>query len=281
MAEKKRVIIVGFDGMDKRKIEEFGCKELQQEHFGKIDLKDLELKTPLLWSKFITGKEDTGIDFMQAQSKENAQKWDRRIARFLEKFGRKGFYLRRFIGAQIFGSTDITPDRRFMKVKSFFEQVEDSKAIQIPGYSEYTALKKTRIGLALGEDAAYSKETIRRDIEMEYRTRVREFFRALDKDYRLVMVHLHKPDFYGHMFPTDSIEDSMEIAEMYKEMDNLAGKVRDIAGENDLVVFLSDHGMEEGAHSPYAFYSTNKDLGLKSPEIVDFHPKILEFLGEK
>jgi predicted AlkP superfamily pyrophosphatase or phosphodiesterase len=282
MPDNKRVIIVGFDSLDYRNIQRFGLEHVQQEQFGRIDLKGKELKTPIIWSEFVSGTYDNGIDFMQAFDGPTAQQYDRYIDRFLSYFGRKGFHLRRFIHATLFDARDITPDKRFLTTDTLFEKVDDSVAIQVPGYSEYTALKKTRCSMALGANPAYSKHTIERDIDMEYRQRKQELFQALEDDHSLIMAHFHYPDFMGHLYPEASLYDDIRFAEMHKKMDNLAEKVLKRAGEDDLVIFLSDHGMRNGGHTDYAFYSANQDLGFEdTPEIIDFYPRILDYLEEE
>lgn len=133
MAKFDKMLVVGFDGLDYEKIQEFECENLMQESFGKMDTEGLKLKTPSLWASMITGvkPEEHGIDRMLTFRGEKVRKWDRRLLKVLKKFGYSGLHLRKFLWYYIFESSILVPDKDFMKVDSIFEKVADSVALDV------------------------------------------------------------------------------------------------------------------------------------------------------
>lgn len=91
----------------------------------------------------------------------------------------------------------------------------------------------------------------------------------------LVMLHLHQPDYSHHHLDEIDKED-------YQRLDEFAGKVLDRFGEDRTILFMSDHGFpDDDAHNKNAFYSCNRAIfGDKTPQITDFHDKIIELVEE-
>lgn len=258
MSDFERMIVAGFDGLDYRKIKKYGCKNLQQKSFGKLDLEDLRLKTPQLWASMITGErpEVHGIDTMLQFRGEKVRKVDRFVLGFLKKLGVTAMYLRRALYYYLFDSSQFVPDKEFMEVDSIFEEVADSVALDIPGYSEYPYLAgKSWVGKSMRKRPPVSKKRIVRDMEAEHMYRKQQFFDHIGK-HKLVMQHFHYPDWHQHLY----FKGGGKEEEMYHRMDELAGEILEKAGEDTLVVLCSDHGVEDGGHRDQAFYSVNTDL---------------------
>jgi predicted AlkP superfamily pyrophosphatase or phosphodiesterase len=253
----QRMIIVGFDGLDYQKIQKYDCDNLMQECFGKLDLEGLELKTPTLWASMITGvKPDVhGIDRMNTFKGEKVRKWDKYVLKFFKLFGLNALHLRKYLWYQIFDSGLLVPDKRFMKVDSIFEEIADSKALEIPGYTEYPYIVGSiGVGKTWRKRSPVSKERVLRDIKAEHLYRKKDLFENIG-EHTVLMQHFHYPDWYQHLFTTGERDE-----EMYREMDELAGEILDKVDEDTLVLFCSDHGLENGGHRDEAFYSANAEI---------------------
>jgi len=258
MTEFDKILVVGFDGLDYKKIQKFECESLQQRSFGKLDTEGLKLKTPSLWASMITGEhpEVHGIDRMLTFRGEEVRKWDNRLLKVLKKFGYSGLHLRKFLWYYIFESSILVPDKDFMKVDSMFEQVADSVALDIPGYSEYPYIAgKSYVTKVTRKYPPISKQRVVRDMEAEHVYRKQQLFEHIG-NHNLVMQHFHYPDWHQHLFFNNEKKDR----ELYEKMDELAGKVLEEVDEDTLVVFCSDHGLEGGGHRNEAFYSVNTEL---------------------
>lgn len=254
------MVVAGFDGLDYKKIQEYGCENLQQESFGKLDLEDIDLATPELWASMITGErpEVHGIDTMLEFRGEKVRKVDRYVLGFLKKvFGVTAMHLRRAIYYYLWESSQFVPDKEFMEVDSIFEKVADSKALDIPGYSEYPYIAgKSWVGKTMRKRAPVSKERVVRDMEAEHEYRKNQFFDHIG-EHKLVMQHFHYPDWFQHLY----FKGGEKEEEMYHRMDELAGEILEKTDDDTLVVFVSDHGLENGGHRDQAFYSVNADIG--------------------
>ena len=102
----------------------------------------------------------------------------------------------------------------------------------------------------------------------------------------LLMAHFQFPDLVQHVYGDRDLGnyDENKLREMYEEMDDLAGEIRDVAEEKgyDVIIFMSDHGLPEGeVHNTNAFYSSNIELFDNSePKITDFRVRIEKLLKE-
>lgn len=61
-----------------------------------------------------------------------------------------------------------------------------------------------------------------------------------------------------------------KIAEFYILFDEFVGKVRKQLDDDTLLLIVSDHGQQNGIHTSYGFYSSNLQLGLINPQLIDF-----------
>lgn len=268
-----KLLIVGFDGLDYRKIQKYECDNfIEMESFGKLNLESLALKTPTLWASMITGEKPDvhGIDRMNTFKGEKVRKWDKYVLKFFELFDLNALHLRKYLWYQIFDSGLLVPDQRFMKVDSIFERIADSKALEIPGYTEYPYIAGSiGVGKTWRKRSPVSKERVLRDIKAEHLYRKKDLFENIG-EHTVLMQHFHYPDWFQHLFTTGARDQ-----ELYKEMNELAGEILEKAGEDTLVLFCSDHGLEDGGHRDEAFYSANAEL--KDPvKITNLIEKCLE-----
>lgn len=251
------LLVVGFDGLDYEKIKKYECSNLIQQSFGRIDTEGIELETPKLWASMITGKKPDkhGIDMMLSFKGEKARNFDRKISRFFGLFDMSALHLRKTLGYYIFDDSMVPQDKRFLEVNSVFEEVADSKAFDIPGYSEYPYIAgKMNVGPLTRKHPPASQERVKRDIDAEHLYRKKQLMNNIG-NFTFLMQHLHYSDWHQHMFLSEEKD-----RKLYQEMDKLAEEILDNVDEDTLVLFCSDHGLEGGGHRDQAFYSLNAEL---------------------
>ncbi len=233
------IVVLAIDALEHTLVEEFNCKNLMQKFYGKTDISEFsEPRTMVLWSSFMNGKN------MEEE---------------VMALGDEGMWNTRF---------DIKD--------TFFDQFENPKIIDLPGFS-YTKEQhdKERILLKQFFDAKSDDE--KKDIRKEYNTHAfdhhrrikQEFSDALNGDHDFVLGYFSVADVIGHL----NFGNRPMMKMIYKDMDEIAETIK-----NNYIV-LSDHGMEKigmfGDHSNYGFWSTSfKDLG--NPRITDFAEIIKE-----
>lgn len=271
------LLIIGLDGLDYQKIQEYECENLKQQSFGKLDLEGIELKTPKLWASLVTGKKpkEHGIETMLTFKGEKVRKIDSYIKRFFQLFGRNALHLRKYLHYQIFDSGVMAPDKRHMNVDSVFEKVANSKALEVPGYTEYPYVTG-RIGVVklFRKRSPLTRERVLRDIEAEFEYRKKCLFEAMG-EHTLLMQHFHYPDWYQHAFVDGSKDESL-----FREMNDFAAEIQKKVDDDTLLLFCSDHGLDEGMHRDQAFYSTNADIG-DNVTITNLIEKCLEHVKHK
>jgi predicted AlkP superfamily pyrophosphatase or phosphodiesterase len=265
-----RIIVIAFDGLDYGKIQEYKCENVMQKEFGRIDLENMPLTTGPLWSSFITGA------FPEEHGVKKTMNWTNQMVQRFENFVHGNSFFDSWKGVRwtIFRNLDslnaevVGAYKDNLGVDStIFEDFEPSISLNVPGYDINTALSSIIISRALGENSPLPKDVMERDIDAEHLKRKEETFQVLEsEDFALLMSHFHKSDFMQHLY---GFSDKKE-KELYEEFDELAKEILDYTNEEDLVIFCSDHGLEDGGHRDQAFYSVNHRLGLDRPHITDF-----------
>ena len=80
------------------------------------------------------------------------------------------------------------------------------------------------------------------------------------------MQYFYVLDGIQHVF----FKNKMKMMNYYMLFNEFVGKVKENISDDTMVLVISDHGQENGLHTPYGFYSSNIKLGLKNPKISDF-----------
>jgi hypothetical protein len=277
-----RVLIVALDGLDKELIEKYQLGSLQsQEVFGGLNnFSGITTQvTPELWASFITGStyRDHGVIGLKRQVSDTIYRIEK-LKRF--SWWRKFQGLRQKLYSRIpfLASEKRKYDRRDLNTETIFEDIPNSKAIDVRSYNigyNYGLMKPLEFDVDLAVE----------ELERFTEWKKQELFDSMEADYDMVMAHFHKADHIHHWFWEVGKMDKVE--ETYREMDEMAAEIQQKAEEEgfDTVLFMSDHGLpdvENGGHNENAFYSCNRELfGDKTPHITDFHDKILELCDRK
>lgn len=265
-----RLIVIAFDGLDYQKIQKYNCENVIQEEFGRISLEGISLTTGPLWSSFITGEfpEEHGVQKTMNWTDQRVQKFENFMEKIPFSDTWKGIRWTIFRNLDSLNTEVVGAYRENLEVEStIFDDFEPSVSLNVPGQDINTALSTIIISRALGKDAPLPKDVMERDIDAEHLKRKEETFEALgDGNFAFLMSHFHKSDFMQHLYGFSEEKEK----EIYEEFDDLAKKIMEYTDEDDLVIFCSDHGLEDGGHRDQAFYSANHELGLDNPHITDF-----------
>ncbi|MBN2335108.1 alkaline phosphatase family protein [Candidatus Bathyarchaeota archaeon] len=275
-----RVLILAYDGLDHDLVETLNLGNIMQTEHGKVDVPIVggidDPSTPIVWTSFITGEppEVHGVDMPQVWNNEldglrSYVRRHRRLYGLLKRF-RVGYRVRDTLGAEA-----SFPSRKNIKVDTFFEAVKPSIALGVPVYNKNLhEIYPVGDVLKARQDPEYTavfEERVRRI----FREEVETLFDALNADWRLLMIHFHITDLFGHAF-----WGTEKLNTLYEEMDLLTKRVKTKLHGDDLVLIISDHGMGKLGHTKKGFYSFNKPIGLKDPDIKDFYGIVTGLLAD-
>jgi hypothetical protein len=114
------------------------------------------------------------------------------------------------------------------------------------------------------KDDKLSTETFRREAYTEAASKFGWLKAAMDYDIEVAAVHIHLLDVLGHLYPNDR----ERYREVYDAVDAMVAEIRNLLGEDDELLILSDHGIETawvedddtpGRHSWRAMASSTVD----------------------
>ena len=283
------VLVVAFDGLDYDLIQEFDCETiLSMEEFGKIDNHSQmsAIKTSELYASFITGKnyQEHGLEGL-VRERPRKELCDLLIPKFFRRNIRGFDWLQSILQEALRVEEREFYDKRDLECETIFEQVENSKALFVPGYNPSLFWKKNSIGFSFSSIDYEDRPLEYYWDEWEFPRREKKFFRPVNKWYDFCMMHFHRPDMYQHIYenPGDNKLDRKKLKEVYQDFDDMTERVVEYFGEDyDIIIFMSDHGLPtETEHNENAFYSCNKEIfGNKEPSIMDFHDEILDLINE-
>lgn len=275
-----RVCILGYDGLEYTIVEQLKLRNIMQKEYGRVRVPIAggidDPSTPIVWTSFITGEPPSvhGVDM--------AEFWDSSLDGF-RSFLRRHRKLHNLakklkLGYRVRGTVGLEPkfpSRKNIKCDTLFDIIKPSIPLGVPVYN-----KDLHGAYPVGEVfKAIQDHDFRRDYEAKirqiFKMEVEELFGALEEEWKLLMIHLHITDLLGHIF-----WGTERLAVLYEEMDLLTQRVRERLQDDDLLLIISDHGMGRLGHTKYGFYSLNRRLGLRNPEITDFF-RIIKTLTEE
>ncbi|WP_414837774.1 alkaline phosphatase family protein [Candidatus Nanosalina sp. VS9-1] len=285
----ENVLVVAFDGLDKELIEEFELENIRQEEFGSIDNQTgmKNIYTSELFASFITGTnwEEHGIEGLNKWKDSRGEILDTLVPKNLLET-KRGLHRVRETLKSALDAEETKWEKEDLKVDTLFEKIDNSRPIFVPGYnpSTFWTIEADLRPLGFGKTPA---ETMEHYDTREFSHRKEKLFSELENEFiparDFLMMHFHRSDTFHHLYgDKDANYDEEKLREMYNEMDELAGEIKEKALEKgyDYIIFMSDHGLPAKiGHNENAFYSSNKELFLdQTPKIMDFHDKVLELV---
>jgi len=271
-----RVFILAIDGLEHDLVVLWGLKNLMQKVYGKFAVsrsyyhKDENVPyTPIIWASFITSlpPEEHGVHSIFT------------YGRFLNVI-RKMPIIKQIKGKRkILWRMGLKPrlvDKRDLAKETLFDRVTPSVAIDVPVYNEPTDVN-VRLGQTLMSKGL--REYVR-GVWKVYDERKRRVFENLDGDWKLFMSYFKIADLLGHVYIAKRLK---SLQEVYLTLDELANEIKGKIPDDTIFLVVSDHGMEPqpdgtGNHSSHAFYSVNIETNWRPSDIIDFYPKIMEWV---
>ncbi len=269
-----RVLILGIDALEYDLVEELNLRNLKQVEYGKVIEPPTKLLTPILWTSFITGTLEHGVEAFTVKNPLIKASKDflgmLRIDPYIKPIW---LFYRALTKA---GMSSRRVDKRDWQAKTIFDYAKNPVAISIPAYNEWESIHRLRLEYPLARFVGKRHEKKAQEcIEANWRIFHRKMnytSEMLERDdWDLLMVHFLILDNIGHLYwyrPG-------KLRDAYRFMNNAVGELLSKV-KDQLVLIVSDHGMKKGLHTNYAFYSSNVPLGLKNPKLIDFHDLIIE-----
>lgn len=261
-----KVCIIALDCLEYDLVEKWDLKNLKQREYGKVEVPIDEgvgePRSPSIWASFLTGLK-----------KEKDFKYRSKFIKFLNKIKDKGDYsfpspaIIRFF-SKFFSLVKVLPE---LEDKTFLDEIE-SKKVNVP-YYDFSKEKSGETWLKFIKGELTSKE-FKNELEKEFGNVKDEIIDSIKStSNQLLMGYTSFLDSIQHHFYMDM--DYLE--EKYRETDRFVGKIKDLIGDEVLIIIVSDHGADfEGGHSNHGFYSSNQALDLNEPEITDFYELVME-----
>lgn len=270
-----KVFILALDGLEYDLVKRWKMENLMQKKYGKMVLSteyyhaDEHVPyTPIIWASFITG----------VPAKEHDIRSIFIYGKILDSF--RNLPLIKWIKGKrkIFWRVGLKPrvvDRRDLKAKTFFDEIEPSIALDVPAYNE-----PTEVNLRLGKIIMTRglKEYVKEAWEV-YKDRKKRVFEYINENWKIFMAYFKIADLLGHIYIAKSPKDLQKV---YETLERLASDINEKISEETVFLIISDHGMKPepdgtGNHSVYAFYSLNFKTRWEPKDITDFYLKILEW----
>jgi len=284
------IVVLGFDGLGIRWVEEYKLNAIKQEKYTTTDLGDYRGEhpyTPVVWSSMISGEIDREMEEVFLEH-ARGNKYVRPLMDFAKKVLPLG--VRRRLGYLWNGvrGRDAGPPMartcNWLKKRdkeTIFERVGDSKVIRtIPGYNgvprHERRMKIVRRALSGDESKIPSYD---KDIIEEYKERKELLLKLLDSESRpeLVFFYTNYIDALGHLH----FADSSRRMKWHFDVNGLMAKAKEKLTGDDILYVISDHGMVEedgyGSHSHHGFFSSsNGDLIDKPTDLYHLLKERLE-----
>lgn len=274
------VCVLGYDALDPRLVEKFGMENLKQAEYGKTDISEFDkVATPIIWGSGITGQ-NIESDFTKERGSQTMRNVLKKPYRTLKRLSPKSaIALRKFLKnigvlTKIRGDIFKVNVKRGLGLDTVFDR-NGSVGINIPGYNWENMPKHSMDDFF--EDRV-DEEEYDKGVWSCYEDTKEKLLSNLDKNF--VMAWFSPADRIGHIWRGD--EDKMR--ETYKELNDLAGKVKE--GFDGLVLIFSDHGMDLmgdfGDHTDidFGYWSSSRKLGLRNPRFVNFKFIIEDLLDD-
>lgn len=274
------LLVIGLDGVGFEAVRDNDFSYLRQKIFGSVVSDGIDLKTPPIWSSFLTGEKDTGIyDFPEENNEKvgAAQNHEQSLYERLEnndpnKISDGGIGYR----------------RDELKVDPWIEKY-DYETINFPIYdytNDFNGIDDWQLywGSKCLDKEITPKEFINK-LLIETGDILSKTREEANKDKDIVLSYLHDTDYICHIiYMHHGFKDP--VLYFWRMVGNQIRRVVDSLDEEPTILFLSDHGSSIGrvqrrtaaGHSPKGFYSFNKNLDVpESIHITEFRD-ILENL---
>lgn len=275
----EKICILGYDGLDIGRVNEFDLQNLKQREYGTTDISEFELKsTPILWSSFFTGMNTQDVFFETGPKQRRLWKrakgiYEKSVSRLPDTLSQRiTLTLKRRVRGIRTKSLDKENPGEFGD--TIFKHFDDPYVSDVPAFNHSPVDRPELDEVVKGK---VDTEEFVNSVMQGFRDRKKALLGALDS-HDFLMPYFDCADLIGHV----AFGDKSLMKRVYTELDTLTREVQEQF--DGWVLVVSDHGMESlgrfGDHSNvmYGFYSSNRALGLNQPKISEFYNLII---GEK
>jgi predicted AlkP superfamily pyrophosphatase or phosphodiesterase len=290
------LVVLGIDALDPKIINSEEYKNLKLDSHSAINTINSsagEPSTHELWPTIITGlrPEEHGLLLNDGVS------WDSNFLRYSSSIADYVIpsKIQRWVGNWILNNTKQDAFRTSVEyyeknnISTLFDSFQ-SKPIGIPNYvtdksteDRENQLRSSLAGL-FERDADTTGGHKSSDPEAFYELcmemsmiRIARVRRALrSSNYELVFGYTSGLDLIGHV----SYDDPKLQRQAYKELDEFVFEVLGDLDDNDELVIISDHGLQDGKHTDMAFISsTTKSITKNVNSVTDFYDAVIKELS--
>ena len=285
----KRVCILALDGLEYDLVEEFDLENIKQVEYGKTDVSMFKVvTTPVLWASFITGlpEEKHGLDIGAIPHWEKPYIETLRrlsIKMKLDRIKGKGRILEKLGFAHRAFYEMAVKDFRSRNLKTLFSVIPNSEALSVPPYQKWID-QETQLLLREAFDKKEKASVFEEHMWNIFEQKREKCIKIIQEgDWNLFMTHFMATDLLGHLFAGNPTK----MFGVYIKAEQLVEDVKNLIGDETLLLIVSDHGMKTfgkgiyGEHSDHGFYSSNIPLNLKNPKITDFFHLIVKTLTQQ
>ncbi|EMR75324.1 hypothetical protein MBGDF03_01013 [Thermoplasmatales archaeon SCGC AB-540-F20] len=281
---KMRVLILGIDALEYDLVEEWDLKNLKQKEYGKICVPIpegfIEPATMIVWLCFITGQPPERMGYSQPvlyrwpfnflfdlYFKTLCKSGDIHPEDIMKKRGKKREVLDRISDICKKMNISYDPKKKNIKAETFFDNDQiKSTHFHIPAYDD--AFPKYRNKIVDVLTKKISEKEFSQECKQVYKYRCEELDEYLqtNNDWNLIMMYWFCLDGVQHAL----FRKKLKIMDYYLMFNEYVGRLSKELSKDTLILIVSDHGQKKGIHTNHGFYSSNKKLGLKNPDITDF-----------
>lgn len=272
-----RVFVLGLDGLEYDLVVKWQLRHLMQKTYGKFEIGEKYFiwkdgiggpYSPLVWASFITGEPPSVHGISGFWTYRNRLLDFTRKLPFIAKFQGKRRYLSKL------GIKPTMEKRQDLKVKTIFDAVQPSIAIDVVGYNPMETLRRKQFKAKnIDEFMHIAFNNFKRKKEI--------LFSKLNSNWKLFMFYVSLTDHAGHCWTFN------RLRKVYQAMDALVTEIKNSI-DNCIFLIVSDHGMTEHrgreeygtrlhVHSKYAFYSLNIKTKWQPNIITDFYDTITKW----
>ncbi len=277
---KRRIIILGIDGLEYNLVEEWNLRYLKQKAHSKTDLSDFDvIVTPPIWATILTGKKISELEepfikrhrFIAHKGKSSKVKapWYVRMGSKILPLGiRKKIgeaIIKRVTGDPFLATHDYL--LRTKKYRTMFDYFDKTWTNGIPSYGRNVSTPEVKA--AMTEAVKGNLKPLVEYAMKTYEQDRKALFEALEGDYELIFWYTPFLDEISHFY----IRKKLKLMNIYFDVNKLVRDVSEKLDEGDVLYIISDHGMEPipgdprgGDHSDHGFFSSNTGEVIKKPQ---------------
>lgn len=264
-------VVLGWDGLDDELVRQFDLRDAFGAHVRPIEtIVNPVLDKPHtweLWPSIITGQHpnEHGIhahEYIETNWSNPLVRWAARLSEPIPDSmrWRVGRWLRdagaemAFESADYYNTTVFDAYRSFpLAIPNYRTAFDDRYGMSVDRGAELGAYLNTQTDES-GETRrtpAVAPETFAGQIAADAGEKIALARHAIAQDYDLIFLWLAYLDTAGHVAPTLSDPDAW-MRQHYQQAADWTALIRDALGDDDVLMCLSDHGLQDGEHTRMA-----------------------------